>query len=162
VGAFSTGSGTEMSKSFSSLGTSQKDGVLTSGGLKSELIESQSLTTSSDNSFSGLFGESQSADGELGEFEESNVVGDGGNADGDFIFSSLKVLGNTRNRDGVSVGSGLMESLEDSLVEGSVSSSGQELVQSNQELVIRIDSSGRLDVSVGDSATGFKIDTLKR
>jgi len=105
--------------------------IRTSGGLKGELIESQSLTTSSDNSFSGFFSESQGADGELGEFEESDIVGDGGNADSDFIFSSLKVLGDSRNRDGVSVGSRLVKSLEDGLVEGGVSSSGQEFVELN-------------------------------
>jgi len=93
------------------------------------LIESQSLTTSSNNSFSGFFGESQGADGELGEFEKSDIIGDGSNADGDFIFSSLKVFGDSRDRDGVSVGSRLVKSLEDGLVESRVSSSGQEFVE---------------------------------
>ncbi len=93
------------------------------------MIESQSLTTSSNNSFSGFFSESQGTDGDLGEFEESDVVGNGGNADGDFIFSSLKIFGDSGDRDGVSVGSRLVKSLEDSLVEGGVSSSGQEFVE---------------------------------
>ena len=111
MGSLGTGSGSEVSEGFSSLSTSQKDGVLTSGGLNSKLVEGHSLTTICDDSFSGLFSESQSADGELGAFKESSIIGDGSNNNSSLAFLSSKVLYNSRDGDGVSVGVGLMESL---------------------------------------------------
>ena len=144
-----------MSEGFSSSGTSQEEGVFTSWGSESELIESQALTTSSDDSLSSLFSESQSADSELGDGQESDVVGNGGDDDDGLIFSTLEVLNNSGNADGISDDSGLVESSEDGLVECRISSSGQELVESDQQLVIRVGSSSGTNISVLSSASSL-------
>lgn len=48
------------------LGSSQQNNIATSWGTESELIESETLTTSLLNSCSGSSGESESDDGKLG------------------------------------------------------------------------------------------------
>ena len=144
-----------MSEGFSSSGTSQEEGVFTSWGSESELIESQALTTSSDDSLSCLFSESQSADSELGDGQESDVVGNGGDDDDGLIFSTLEVLNDSGNADGISDDSRLVKSSEDGLVECRVGSSGQELVESDQELVIGVGSSSGTNISVLSSASSL-------
>ena len=134
-----------MSEGFSLLDTSQQDSVLSSWSLQSELVESQALTTSSDDSFSGLFSESEGTDSQLWDGEESDVVGDGGNSDNDGVvglsLEVLDVLDDSGDTDWITIGVRLVKSLEDGFIEGRVSSSGQEFIESDQELVIRIGSS---------------------
>ena len=64
----------------------------TSWSLKSKLVESEGLSTSSNNSFSGLSGESQGANGELWNGKKSLVVGDGGDSDDDLACLYFLVL----------------------------------------------------------------------
>ena len=61
------------------------------GVLKSELIESDDLTTSGSNSLSSGLGDSESADSELGDLEESDVVGDGTDDNSGLILGSYKL-----------------------------------------------------------------------
>ena len=61
------------------------------GVLESELIESDDLTTSGSNSLSSGLGDSESADSELGDLEESDVVGDGTDDNSGLIFGSYKL-----------------------------------------------------------------------
>ena len=56
------------------------------GVLESELIESDNFTTSSSNSLSSGLSDSESTDSELGNFEESDVVGDGTNNNSGLIL----------------------------------------------------------------------------
>ncbi|TNV85937.1 hypothetical protein FGO68_gene6832 [Halteria grandinella] len=57
-----------------------------------ELVQSEALSTSLDDSCSCGFGESESGDGQLGHFEESNVVSDGADNDGDALGLGAEVL----------------------------------------------------------------------
>jgi len=66
------------------------------GVLESELIESDDFTTSGSNSLSSGLGDSESADSELGDLKESDVVGNGTNNDsgltwGHHDLASLKI-----------------------------------------------------------------------
>lgn len=148
-----------MSKDLSGSGSSHQETSGASGVLEGELIEGQDLTTGLDDSLSGGLGDLEGANGKLGDLEESDVVGDIGDGNNGSVVLALQVLNNSRQGDGISGGSGLIQSLVNGAVELGISSSGQESVQLNQELKIGILSLGILEVSLLDSATGFKINT---
>ena len=67
----------------SSLHTPQQNGVGTSGGTERQLIQSQSLTASGNDTLLGRLGEPQGGNGDLGEGGKANVIGDGTNLDND-------------------------------------------------------------------------------
>ena len=56
------------------------------------MVQSEALSTSFNDSGSCGFGESESGDGQLGTFEESNVVSDGADNDGDAVLLLAEVL----------------------------------------------------------------------
>lgn len=62
------------------------------GVLESELIESDDFTTSGSNSLSSGLGDSESANSELGDLEESDVVGDGTNNNSGLILGTYKTI----------------------------------------------------------------------
>lgn len=106
-------------------GASEHEGVLAGGGSDSKLIEGDGLTASLDDSSSGSAGESEGSDGGLGELDESGVVGHGANNNNNLVRVALdlEVLDDLAGGDRRSVGLGEEQTLEDSLVEGGVSSS---------------------------------------
>lgn len=57
-----------------------------------ELVQSEALATSFNDSGSCGLGESESGNGELGDLEESDVVSDGADDDGNAILLLTKVL----------------------------------------------------------------------
>jgi hypothetical protein len=61
------------------LGTTEQEGVASSGGTESQLIQSQALTTGSKDAGAGGGGETESGNGDLRDLEEAVVVGDGTN-----------------------------------------------------------------------------------
>ena len=72
-------SGTHMLESFSGLGSSKEERVGARGVLHDELVEGQALATGGGDASAGGLGESESGDGQtLGDFEDSLVIGDGG------------------------------------------------------------------------------------
>lgn len=102
------------------LGTTEQQGVATSGGTESKLIEGQSLTAGSENASTGGGSESESSDAQLGDLEKAVVVGDGGNNNDDL---ALLVSGLTRKAgdgDRGSVDAGHEQTAEDDLVEARV------------------------------------------
>lgn len=141
---------------------SEENSICTSGGLKGELIEGEALSTSGENSFSGLGAESKCADIELGDFEESFVVGDGGNRNNDSgvsVLNVFKVFHDSGDGNGPSVSAGTVQSLENDFVELGISSSGEESVQSDEKSEVGVSGLGRSDLSVANSTAGLKIDT---
>lgn len=56
------------------------------------MVQGEALSTSFNDSGSCGFGESESSDGELRYFKESNVVSHGTNNDGDSVFLFTEVL----------------------------------------------------------------------
>jgi hypothetical protein len=93
------------------LGTTEEDNVATSRVLKGELIEGQALTACSLDASASRRSEAKSSDGQLGDCEETVVIGDGtDNGDSLTLVCLLSSLGaglcdNSGDRDGRSVDS---------------------------------------------------------
>jgi hypothetical protein len=83
VRAWDTWGGAEVLLCLSVLGSSKKEGVSTSGCKEHELVKSEALSTSFNDSGSCGLGEFQGSNGELGEVNESNVISHSANHDGD-------------------------------------------------------------------------------
>ena len=66
-----------------SLDTAEQDSVGTGGGTGGELVEGNSLTTSSDNALLSATSESEGGNGELGDLSQADVIGDSSNLDDD-------------------------------------------------------------------------------
>ena len=108
VGAWDTWSGSEVLKGLSVLGSSKEEGVstyyniiirievekaqdITSGCKEHELIKSETLSTSFNDSGSCGLGESEGGDSDLGNFKESNVISHSANNDGDSISIAILI-----------------------------------------------------------------------
>ena len=111
---------------FSISSTSEEDGVGTGGVLENELVEGHDSTSSGDDSSSGSLGNLEGADSHLGDSQESDIVSDSSNENGGSVFLSGEESSESRDRDGSSVDSRVLESLEDGLSESSLGSSGEE------------------------------------
>lgn len=115
---------TEVSDSFSGLSwTSNDQSVLTLWSSNSQLVQSDTFTTSLQDSSSGTSSESQSSNGSLWEFENSGVVSDGTDNDNSLVSSTLlaQSSANSGDRDRRSVDLGQEQRLQDNSVEWSIS-----------------------------------------
>lgn len=156
---------TEMSLGFSISWTSDEEDVLSSWGNLSQLIESQTLTFGSRDSFSGFVGESKSTNSEsLWNVQKSGVVSyRSNNCKNSWVelglsFSNWGLIltqsfGDSWDWEWVSVESGLIESLMDGGVEFWLSSSGKERVELDQSFNISVGCLCFSDASVSDSTT---------
>jgi len=94
------------------------------------LIESQNLSSSSENAGASRSGEAKSGDAELRDGQETVVIGDSANNDNGLVVG---LLGGVRNNSGDgdrgSVDAGHEKSAENDLVEGGVGSASQEAIQ---------------------------------
>jgi len=149
----------EVLDSFSGiLWASEENGVAASWRSESQLIQCQNLTSGSKNAGTGGSGEAESSYANLGNGEETVVIGDSANDDN----GSLLLLGglgsNSRDRDGGSVDAGHKKSAENDFVEGCFSSASQEAVELYEQLKVDIVTLWRLAVSATD-VVGVKIDT---
>jgi len=91
------------------------------------LIQGQNLTTSlQDTGLSGL-GEVKGSNRELGEVQETRVIGDGTDNNNGLAF--LVVLDDARNSDGRTVDTRHKETLQDNLVEVGISTTSEETVK---------------------------------
>ena len=80
----------EVTDSFAGFtGTRKKDAVLTLWRLQSELIEGHDLATSLEDSGASLLSDVQSADSDLWDLEETNVIGDGAADDSGLVLTAL-------------------------------------------------------------------------
>jgi hypothetical protein len=135
------------------LGSSEEESVGTSGGTESELIQGDGLTTSGLNAGAGSGGESESGDRNLGNREETVIVGDGtDNNDGAVVVLGVLLVdvgigGVARDlaqRHGRAVHLGHEQAAEDDLVEGRIGTTRQEAVELYEELNVDIVALGRL------------------
>ena len=134
----------EVRKSLSGSRSSEQENVLSKRFDLGELVESKALSSGLENSGSGSLGELQGADSHLGDSEHSLVVEDF-SGDGEDLGSLLLGVGDlseSGQRDGVSSGSGLSESLVENADELGVGSSGQELIELEQQLMVFVGGSG--------------------
>jgi hypothetical protein len=129
------------------LGSTEEDGVGTSGETGGNLVDGENLTASLLDASAGRGGEAHGSDGELGELEEAVVVSDGADNDDGLALVVLRVglvgggSDDLGEGDGRAVDLGHHKTAEDNLVEGSVGTAGKELVQTNQQLNVGV---GRL------------------
>lgn len=80
------GTETEVLESFSGvLWSAEEKGVASSWGTLSQLIQSQSLTTSCKNASTGGSGEAESSNAELWDGQETVVISDGTNDDNGLV-----------------------------------------------------------------------------
>lgn len=110
---------TEVTNSLSGVsGASEDGGVLTGRGSQCQLVQSDGLTTSLEDSSLGTGSESQSSNSDLGGVQQSDVIGNGTNNDDSLTLSTLLDgsvdLG---NRHWGSVDLGEEQRLENGLVE---------------------------------------------
>jgi len=125
------GSEAEVLNSLSGvLWSSEKQGVASGRSSKSQLIQSQSLSSSRDDAGTSRSGEAKSGNAELGDGQETVVIGDSANNDNGLVVG---LLGGVRNDSGDgdrgSVDAGHEKATENGLVEGGVGSAGQEAIQ---------------------------------
>jgi len=103
------------------LGATEEEGVGASGLLESELVESDGLAAGGLDAGTGSGGEAEGRNVDLGDGQETVVIGDGAdNNDGLLLVAVLEVGGNARERDGRAVDAAHEEAAQDDLVEGRV------------------------------------------
>jgi len=114
------GSKAEVLDSLSGiLGSSEEEGVASSGGSQCQLIQSQSFSTCSKDARTSGCSESEGSNAELGNSQETVVIGDCANNDNSLVVGLLGgVANNSGNRDWRSVDAGHEESAQNDLVEG--------------------------------------------
>ena len=134
--------------------------VLTSWRLHNELVEGHALATSLGDSGSSGLSESESSNGELGNLEHSLIIGNGGNDDDSSVLVLSKVLHKLGEGERWSVNSGGNKSSEDGLAELGVSSSGEELVELHEEVMVEVLAFGVLLVLVHNSSSLYQINAL--
>jgi len=138
------------------LGTAEEDGVGTSGGTHSELIDGEALTTGGQDAGTGGCGEAKGCNGHLGEGQETVVVGDGGNNDNglalDLLGSVLAGGGSNNAGDGHrrAVDLAHHQAAEDDLVELGVGTAAQESVELDEKSRVWVVRLGRLAVARSD------------
>ena len=95
----------------------------------SQLIKGNALSSGSQNSLLGRFGELKSANIHLWNNEQSLIVGDIAHTNSGDSFLTSEILCDSGDGNWVTVNSGLVKSLENDLVEVRISSSCQESVK---------------------------------
>ena len=71
----------------------EEDGVRTGGRTECELVESENLAASLQNTLLGGGGETKGSDRELGDLKQTNVIGDGADGDNDLRVTVRRTLG---------------------------------------------------------------------
>lgn len=104
------------------LGTTEDQGVGTGGGTEGKLVESDGLTAGSEDASAGGGGEAESSHGQLGDRQETVVIGHGAdNHDGSLLLlGSVGDQAAERNRGAVDLGH--KEASENNLVEAGIGS----------------------------------------
>jgi len=121
------------------LGSTEDHGVAAGRGAQSQLVEGDGLAASSGDAGTGGSGEPKGGNADLGEGQETVVIGDSADDDDGSLLSLLVDVGrDARERDRRSVDLGHKQAAEHNLVEGSVGPAGQEAVQLYQELEVDI------------------------
>ncbi len=144
VGVGNRGGVSEVGKSLAGLGSTKKNSICSGGGSQGELIESNALSSSSDDALTGSLGESKSAYGKLGYIKHTYIIGNLGNDDGNLVLLVLHVTSKTVKSHRWGVGLGHMKTLDDGGAEGGVSTTSEELVKFDKKDVVRVGGPGCL------------------
>lgn len=104
------------------LGSTEEEGVASGRGAESKLIKGEDLTTGSQDASASGGGEAEGSDAELGDGQETVVIGDGADDDDGLVVGLLRHVGDDAGeRHWGPVDAGHEEAAEDDLVEGRLS-----------------------------------------
>jgi hypothetical protein len=110
---------TEVLDSLSSvLGSSEEQGIAAGRSSQSQLVQSQNLSASSQDTCTSCSSKTESSDTELRDGQEAIVVSDSANNNDGLIIGLLRSVGNnSRNRDRRSIDTGHEKATKNNLVE---------------------------------------------
>jgi hypothetical protein len=163
------------------LGATEEEGVGTSGGADGDLINGEGLAAGLQDAGTGGGGEAESRNGDLGQLQETVVIGDGADLcllveirysgaasaaydDNGLALVSLAGVGVGSGGDDLGQGNrgtvdlGHHEPAQDGLVEGRIRAAGEELVKPHKELNVGVLALRDLAVPVSNMMP-VKIDT---
>lgn len=109
-----------------------QDGVVAGGRQQGELIERQHFAAGLGDSLTSPLGDAQGADSQLGNGQQTQVIGDGSNHDGDVVlgrFALLQQATYALQRDDWAMDPAHEQTLQDDFVELLVRTAVQETVQ---------------------------------
>lgn len=129
MGAGDTGSTPVLNGLASQFGTAEENGAGTGGASEGELIEGDDLAAGLQDAGTDSAGEAQGAHGELGDGEETGVIGDGTDDDGNLVLLALHVTGQAGDGESRAVDLAHEQSLQHNSVELGVGAASQEAVQ---------------------------------
>ena len=78
--------------------TLEEDGVVAGGGGDGKLVKGDDVSASLEDAGTSLLGDAEGGNGELGDYEEALVVGDGANDNSGFASVVLQVAENRSDR----------------------------------------------------------------
>lgn len=111
------------------LGATEEQGVGTGRGTQSKLVQGEGLTTGLLDTGTSGSGEAQGSNGQLGDVQETVVVGDGADDNDGLALLGLGDVGSdARERDGGTVDARHEETAENSLVEVGLGTAWKEQV----------------------------------
>ncbi|GMR48628.1 hypothetical protein PMAYCL1PPCAC_18823, partial [Pristionchus mayeri] len=145
--------GTEVSLGFASLaGTLDEEGVLSLGGASCELVDGDDLASGLENTGTSRIGDAESGNGDLGNLEDALVIGDGGKRNNDLVLISglSQIARDAGNRERSAVLAGHEQASEHNLVELGSSTSGEVLVELDEDAEVRI-------LALGSGPTGLAV-----
>ena len=95
----------------------EEDGVGTGGGAGGKLVEGEAFTAGLEDALARGLGEAEGGDRELGDFDQTDIVGDGADDDDDLAVAASVVglLCDAREGEGRAVDLGEEEAVEDGL-----------------------------------------------
>ena len=142
------------------LGATEQDAAAAGGSHDSELIEGEALAAGLEDASTGVLGEPQGNDAELGDLKHTDIVSDGPDQDSGLVLLALHELGQLAQGKRRLVSLGHKQPLQDNLVEVAVGPALQEAVELHKELQVHIVGLGGSAPGVlGDAATGLDVDT---
>ena len=109
-----------------------------------ELIKAEALTTSLLNACAGLCCEPESTNAHLGNLEQARIVGDCGNNDSSRVVLVQHLSSQSADAHAWPVHPALQQAPQDFIVEVRASPACKELVELNENAIVRIDAPGEL------------------
>lgn len=138
------------------LGAAQENRVRSLGGDQSKLVKGQALSTGGDNARTGGVSEAQGAHPELGGRDETRIVRDSSNQNGNLVLLASHVSGDTGNAHGRPVNAGHEQTLQNDTVERAGGTASQEPVDLDQQGKVHVARSRLRALLVADeSASSF-------
>ena len=161
MGVRSAGSLAEVLLRLSILSASQQQSVLAGRVLQGKLVEGHDPSAGLGDSGSGRVSNSEGAHIDLGKVEKPVVVSHGTHNHGHLV-GALEQGCESGDGHRSLLNIAMQQSLVDGLAEIRVRSSGQELVESDQNVEVQVRGLSRRLLDIGVSAASLQINTLER